>query len=149
MGIFQKKGIDVRAAYALLFLMDWMRRCLCVHPAHVFGRKRQEREMPRALDGDCQFALVPGAGADFAAGANLAAVGQVAAQLVAVLVVNDFVFIFAVNTDPALRRRKTALSVASVLVAAAAAMVGTRTAWSARPAARTGTAAWLIIHTLR
>jgi hypothetical protein len=114
---------------------------LRVHTAHVFGRKGQECEMARAFDGEGDFALMSRAGADFAARANLAAVGQIAAQLVAVFIVNDFVFVFAVDTDPALLGGKPTLSVASVLPAVTAA-VGTGSAGSAETAApRTGTAA--------
>lgn len=102
--------------------------------------------MTRALDGDRKFALMARAGADFAAWANLAAVGQVAAQLFAVLVINDFIFVFAVDAKAALWRSETPLSVASTLTAVAAA-VGTGPARSAgAAAARTGTAARLIFH---
>lgn len=102
--------------------------------------------MTRALDGDRKFALMARAGADFAAWANLAAVGQVAAQLFAVLVINDFIFVFAVDAKAALWRSETPLSVASTLTAVAAA-VGTGPARSAGAAtARTGTAARLIFH---
>lgn len=74
----------------------------------MIGGEGQEREMPRPFDGEREFALVPRAGADFAAGANLAAIGEIAAQLIAVLVINNFGFVFAVDADPAGGGRKTA-----------------------------------------
>ncbi len=112
-----------------------------VHAAHMFGRKRQERQLPRALDGERNFALMPRAGADFASRANLAAIGQIAAQLVGVFIINDFVFVFAIDTDPALLRRKTALPVASVTAAVVAAVRTGATRTAVTAAAGSGTAA--------
>jgi hypothetical protein len=110
------------------------------HTAHVFGRKWQERKMSRAFDCHCQLALVPRTRANFATRANLAAIRQIAAQLIAILVINEFVFVFAVDANPTLLRGKPALSIAAALTVTAA--IGTRTARTARATtARTRTAA--------
>lgn len=96
--------------------------------------------MARAFDGEREFPLVTGACADFPTRANLAAVGQVTAQLLTVFVINEFVFVFAVNTDPAHRRTETALLSVPSPIASTAAII-TRTAWTTRAAAL------LIFHT--
>src|SRR4051794_8941182 len=83
--------------------------CLGVERAHMFRRQRQKRKMPRAFDGESEFALMARTGANFATRANLAAIRQVAAQLFRVLVIDKFIFVFAVDTDPAHRWTKTAL----------------------------------------
>lgn len=90
--------------------------------------------MTGALDGKCQLALVPGAGADFATGANLAPVRNIAAQLIAVLVINNLVLVFAIDADSAHRGTETALSVPSTL-ASAAAIVARTARTTARAAA--------------
>ena len=110
---------------------------LAAETAHVFRCQRQQGEMPRPFDGERQFALMARAGANLAAWANLAAVGQVAAQLVAVFVINNFVLVFAVNADSARRRRKAALSAAFSALSAVSTgtAIRARTAWTARAAA--------------
>jgi hypothetical protein len=136
-----KKGIDARAAYATLILDAVDTAALSGHPAYVFGRKGQERQLSRAFNRHRQFALMTRARADFATRANLAAVCQVTAQLIAVLVINDFVFVFAIDADAALRLGKAALSFA-IIWTVVSSTVRTRIARAARPAAaRRGTAA--------
>jgi len=107
---------------------------LGIHAAHMFGRKRQECELSRAFDGEREFPLMAGAGADFTAGANLAAVGQIAAQLFGVLVINKLVFVFAVNADPAHGWTKAALLAITTSVTPAA-VIAARAPWPARAAA--------------
>jgi hypothetical protein len=115
---------------------------LAINAAHVFRRIRQKCEMTGTFDCQREFALMPCARANFAARANFRAVGQVAAQLVGVFIVNGFVFVFAVNADPAHGWTETALlSVASAIPSAATAII----AWTARSARA---ASW-IIHSFR
>jgi hypothetical protein len=137
----QKKSIDARAAYAMLIVDAVDAAALSGHPAHVFGRKGQERQLSRAFNRHCQFALMTRACADFATWTNLAAIRQVTAQLVAILVINDFVFVFAIDADPALGLGKAALPFA-IICAVVTPAIGTRIARAARPAAsRRGAAA--------
>lgn len=97
--------------------------------------------MARAFDGERQFALMSRAGADLAARANLAAIRQIAAHLVGILVINDFVLVFAIDTYATLGRSKAPLSVTTGL-SPVSATVRARTARTPGPAAaRSGTAA--------
>lgn len=99
--------------------------------------------MPGALDCQGEFALVTRTGADFAAGANLGAVGQIAAELLGIFIVNDFVFVFAVDADAAHWGSKAALLPVTSAVTTTTAVIA---AGSART---TGTAAGLIFHNVR
>lgn len=72
--------------------------------------------------------------ADLAAGANLAAVGQIAAQLFGIFVINELVFVFAIDADPAHGRTKAALLTVAPPVASPA-IAGARTARTTRAAA--------------
>lgn len=65
---------------------------LLLFPACLGGRKRQECDVARALDSERETALVLGARADLATRFDLAAFSQVAAQLVALLIVDIFHF---------------------------------------------------------
>lgn len=65
--------------------------------------------MPGALDCQSQFALMTRAGANLATGANLGTVRQIAAELFGIFIVNEFVFVFAVNADTAHGGTETAL----------------------------------------
>jgi hypothetical protein len=103
-----------------------------IHRANVFGREWQERKMPRAFDRQRQLALMARAGADLAAGANLAAIGQVAAELFGIFIVNEFVFVFAVDADAPHGRTKPALLPVTSAVATTA--IAARTARTSRAA---------------
>lgn len=97
--------------------------------------------MARAFDGERQFALMSRASTDFAARANLAAIREIAAHLVGILVINDFVLVFAIDTYATLRRSKASLSVTAGLPPVSA-PVRARTARTPGPAAAgSGTAA--------
>lgn len=92
--------------------------------------------MSGALDSECQFALVTRAGADFATGANLGAVRQIAAELFGIFIVDDFVFVFAVDADTAHGRTKAALlSVTSAITTTTVIAAGSAAAGTTRTAA--------------
>jgi len=89
--------------------------------------------MPRAFDGEREFTLMPRTRSDFAAWANLATIRQIATELIGIFVINEFVFVFAVNADSSDRWTKAALLTVASAVASAA--IITRTARTARTAA--------------
>jgi hypothetical protein len=71
--------------------------------AQVLRRVRKERDVPGALEGDCQLALVPGARTGLAARLDLGALGQVAAEAVDLLVVT----VLSAQNAQTLRRRRS------------------------------------------
>src|SRR5262245_9311476 len=105
----------------------------------MLGRQGQERQMTRPLDRQGEFALMPSASANLAARPNLAAIGEIAAQLFAVFVIDVLVFVFAVDADAPHGRTKAALTIASAVSARATVARGT---WRATSTA----AARLIFH---
>ena len=99
--------------------------------------------MPRSLDRDGQRALVPGAGAEFAARLDLASLGDVATQARSVLVVDLPDLVDAESADLASpAEAATAAPARSTSAAwAARAPPATRTAATARTVASAGTLA--------
>ena len=94
----------------------------------VLSRERQQSHVAGPLQGDGQHALVAGAGAGLAARLDLAAVGNVAAQLARVLVVDLVNLVDAERTDaPAAESATTATGTAPGTVIAAAATTSTAT----------------------
>ncbi len=112
--------------------------------------------MPGAFDRQREVALVARTRADFAPGANLAALGQVTPQHVAVLVINVLIGIGAKRANAANRWSVAARAPACPLAVARAlrATLGTRARWAVSPARGLGTLSrgrvcrFLIIHLL-
>lgn len=77
--------------------------------SHMGGCEWQQREMPRAFDGQRQLALMASAGTDLAAWANLAEIGQITAQRFAVLVINHFILVLAKDAGAVCGQHKTTL----------------------------------------
>lgn len=81
--------------------------------ADVLGRVRQEREVPRALDGGGEGSLVLGTGTGLAASFDAGAVRNKPAKEADVLVVDDLDVIGAHDTDAAPAAEAARLAIVS------------------------------------
>jgi hypothetical protein len=84
-------------------------------------RKRQQCQVARTLDRDCQAALVPGARASAPTWQDLASVGDIALEALDVFVVGDTDFICAETTDFTARDKFAPTTAARAAARAAAA----------------------------